>query len=250
MVKPLTIIVPVYNEAENFPRLWSELKSAVRSPYQAIVVYDFDEDTTVPVVRELIERGERGLGLAKNTLRRGAAGAICAGFQLVAEGPVLVVMADLSDDLAVVDRMVELYRQGFDLVAASRYMPGGRILGGRALKKSLSRLAGLSLHWLRGMPTRDATNAFKLYDAGMLKAFRIESTAGFEINLEITVKAFLAGYSITEIPATWRDRTSGESRFRLWAWLPKYLKWYLLAFQPKKSTPSPRRREEPVSAQR
>jgi dolichol-phosphate mannosyltransferase len=243
MVKPLTIIVPVYNEAENFPRLWSELKSSVHAPFEVIVVYDFDEDTTVPVVRDLIARGERRLRLEKNTLRRGAAGAIRAGFQLVSEGPVIVVMADLSDDLAVVDRMVELYGQGFDLVAASRYMPGGKILGGPALKKNLSRLAGLSLHWLRGLPTRDATNAFKLYDAAMLTSLRIESRGGFEINLEITVKAFLAGYRITEIPATWRDRTRGKSRFRLWAWLPKYLKWYLLAFRPKRSTP-PLRREE------
>jgi hypothetical protein len=67
----------------------------------------------------------------------------------------------------------------------------------------------------------------------MLSAIRIESKGGFELSLEITVKAFLAGYTITETPATWRDRTEGTSRFRLWKWLPHYLKWYFMAFQPK-----------------
>jgi dolichol-phosphate mannosyltransferase len=237
MNRPLTILVPVYNEAENFPHLWEELKSAVKSEYEVVVVYDFDEDDTVPVVRRFIEGGATNLRLIKNSIRRGVVGAICTGFDTVSEGPVLVVMADLSDDLAVVDQMLELYGRGFRLVAASRYMPGGKIIGGPALKKNLSRLAGLSLHWLRGIPTRDATNAFKLYDAALLRTIKIESTAGFEINLEITVKAFLAGWPIVEIPATWRDRTYGKSRFRLWAWLPRYLKWYFLAFQSRNSEP-------------
>lgn len=233
MASQLKIIIPVYNEAENLPHLWAELKSTVKSDYEAIIVYDFDEDSTVPVVQALIAGGESRLKLVKNTVQQGVVGAICTGFNQVSEGPVLVVMADLSDDLALVDRMLDLYRHGYHLVAASRYMPGGRIIGGPLVKKNLSRLAGLSLHWLRRLPTRDATNAFKLYDAGMLKTMTIESAAGFEINLEICVKAFLAGYRITEIPALWRDRTLGESRFRLWAWLPRYLRWYFYAFRPR-----------------
>jgi dolichol-phosphate mannosyltransferase len=231
MADRLTILVPVYNEAENFPHFWEALKSALHSEFEVLVLYDFDEDTTVPVVKELMARGERGLRLVKNTVRSGVAGALETGFRAVIQGPVLVAMADLSDDLSRINPMLALYRQGYQLVAASRYMPGGRAVGGPPVKKALSYLAGLSLYWLRGIPTRDATNAFKLYDAAMLQTFRIESTAGFEINLELTVKAFLAGYRITEVPAVWRDRTRGKSRFRLWGWLPRYLKWYFFAFQ-------------------
>ena len=100
----------------------------------------------------------------------------------------------------------------------------------------MSRLAGLTLHWFRGIPTHDATNAFKLYDSRMLKNMTIESKAGFELSLEITVKAFLAGYRIVELPTTWRGRTQGESRFKIWAWLPQYLKWYFYAFRPKRGS--------------
>jgi hypothetical protein len=59
----------------------------------------------------------------------------------------------------------------------------------------------------------------------------IESTAGFELALELTVKAASAGRPMAEVPTTWRDRTAGESHFRLRKWLPHYLRWYVAAFR-------------------
>ena len=58
----------------------------------------------------------------------------------------------------------------------------------------------------------------------------IESEGGFELALELTVKATLAGLTVREIPAMWRDRSAGESRFHLRAWLPHYLRWYTVLF--------------------
>jgi glycosyltransferase involved in cell wall biosynthesis len=233
----LTIIVPVYNEGQAFPALWSELTAQIRSNFLALVVYDFEEDDTVPVVRTIISRGESRLRLVRNTIRRGVVGAIVTGFCQVERGPVLVIMADLSDDMAQVDKMLGLYLEGNHVVVGSRYMKGGRLIGGPWFKQGLSRLAGVSLFWLRGLPTHDATNAFKIYDREMLKSFTIGSTGGFELNLELTVKAFLAGYRIAETPSVWRDRTAGESHFKLWKWLPSYLKWYFYAFQPRQKRP-------------
>ena len=112
-------------------------------------------------------------------------------------------------------------------------MHGGRQIGGPMVKRLLSRLAGLSLYYLRGVPTHDITNNFKLYDSGVLKNITIESKMGFSIAMEITVKAFLMRKKITEVPTTWRDRTEGEARFKLLKWLPQYLHWYFLAFRPK-----------------
>lgn len=231
----LHIVVPVYNEGANFPRLWQELSQNITVPFHAMVVYDFDGDDTVPVVQKVIDGGEKRIELVKNDIKRGVVGAIRAGFAKVANGPVLVVMADLSDDLAQVSKMMELYRAGNHVVAGSRYMTGGKLIGGPFLKQGFSRIAGVSLCWLRGVPTHDATNAFKIYYAEMLRTFTIESEGGFEINLELTVKAFLNGYKIAEVPSTWRDRTEGVSRFQMWRWMPRYLKWYFYAFRPRRS---------------
>jgi dolichol-phosphate mannosyltransferase len=229
----LSIVIPVYNEGANFRSLWKELTAWLHADFTACVVYDFDEDDTVPVVKEIIADGEARLRAVKNRGGRGVVPAIMTGFDVAPDGPVLVVMADLSDDLAKVDRMLAVYDQGYHLVAGSRYMRGGRLIGGPFFKQMLSRMAGTSLFWFRGLPTHDATNAFKIYDRAMVQSFSVESRGGFELNLELTVKAFLAGYRITEIPATWRDRTNGQSRFRLWKWLPLYLRWYFYAFRRK-----------------
>jgi dolichol-phosphate mannosyltransferase len=233
MDRPLTIVIPVYNERANFPALWAEMMQHLDFPFRALVAYDFDGDNTLPVVHQIIAQGETRLKLIKNTYGSGVVGAIRTGFDAAPPGPVLVVMADLSDDLGQVRRMLELYCAGSHIVVGSRYMRGGRLIGGPWFKQLLSRLSGLTLCWFRGIPTHDATNAFKIYDRAMLSSIRIESKGGFELSLEITVKAFLAGCTITETPSTWRDRTAGTSRFKLWKWLPHYLKWYFMAFQPK-----------------
>ena len=241
---PLTIVIPVYNEGANFRALWNELASGIKTSFTALVMYDFDGDNTVPVAQQIIDNGDTRLKLIKNAYGRGVTNAIRTGLEAVASGPVLVTMADLSDELTTVDSMYELYLQGYDLVCGSRYMKGGRLIGGPFLKQFMSRTSGLTLHWFRGVPTHDATNSFKLYDAAMVRDLKVESVAGFELGLELTVKAFLNGYRIAEIPSVWRDRTAGSSRFRVLHWLPHYLKWYFYAFQPRRAQsrpPSPAR---------
>ncbi len=232
----LSIVIPVYNEGANFRALWSEMSGEVRSEFAAFVIYDFDEDNTVPVVKTIVAEGERRLRLVKNQRGHGVVPAILTGFDVAPDGAVLVVMADLSDDLTKVDRMLAFYTEGYHVVVGSRYMKGGRLISEPFFKQFLSRIGGTSLFLLRGLPTHDATNAFKIYDRAMVRSFTVESKGGFELNLELTVKAFLAGYRITEVPSTWHNRTSGQSRFRLWKWLPGYLYWYFYAFRCKSSS--------------
>lgn len=223
------LILPVYNEGPNIARALEEIDRKVPLAKRILIVYDFDEDNTLPVVRDLIPRYP-GLEAVRNRLGRGVVHAIRAGIAATTSEVVVVTMADLSDDVAIVPQMVDLIRTGgFDIVCASRYMRGGRQVGGPRLKKLLSRVAGLSLHWLAGLPTHDATNAFRAYRRSVLTAIEIESRGGFAYSLEITAKAHAAGRKITELPSTWHDRSAGESRFRLRAWLPHYLKWYTYA---------------------
>lgn len=220
----LNLIVPVYNEAANFPGLVGEVERHVPPPFAVHAVYDFDADTTVPVARGLAAT-RPWLRLVRNRYA-GAVGALRTGFEVVGTGPALVVMADLSDDLSCVPELLDLYHAGYRVVCPSRYCPGGRQVGGPPLKKALSRLAGVSLHLLVGFPTRDATNNFRLYDAALVNRLGVESTGGFELALELTAKAFRRGVLIAEVPTTWRDRVAGESRFNLRKWLPRYAYWY------------------------
>jgi glycosyltransferase involved in cell wall biosynthesis len=148
----LNIVVPVYNEGDNFERLYKEVQKKITVPKRLIVVYDFDEDNTLPVARNIAKK-DSSVELVKNTIGRGALNAIKTGFDHVKEGPVLVTMADLADDLKTVDAMYACYVDGAHLVCGSRYMKGGKQVGGPLVKRTMSRIAGVSLRYMRGFPT-------------------------------------------------------------------------------------------------
>ena len=222
----LSVVIPVYNEGENVvPTLRGVVERTRTRPLEVLVVYDFDEDTTVPVIKALQAELPQ-LRLHKNTLGRGVLNAMKSGLRAARAPYVLITMGDGSDDPADIDPMYELARAGADVVAGSRYMRGGHQLGGPLLKRTMSRMAGLSLHWLGGLPVHDATSNFRLYSKRLINQVSIESVGGFELGLELTVKAYRLGMRIAEVPTTWRDRTAGQSRFKLWQWLPRYLHWY------------------------
>lgn len=226
----VSIVMPVFKEGEAVDPVLRAMTAAVSVPHEILVVYDFDEDPTVPVIARLAAelptiRGHR------NDLGRGVLNAMKAGIAASRSEYVLISMSDGSDEPHVVDSMVELARGGADVVSASRYMSGGRQLGGPPIKRLMSRVAGLTLHWFAGVATHDPTNNFKLYSRRFLDTVTIESTAGFELALELTVKATLAGRKVAEVPTTWRDRTAGQSNFQLRKWLPHYLHWYWAAFR-------------------
>jgi len=224
----LSVVVPVYREGEAARQVIEAVASRLTMPHEILVVHDEPDDPTVPVVTEVARRHPAVRPLL-NTLGLGPALALRAGFAAARGTAVVTTMADASDDPDDIARMYAKLREGFDLVAASRYMPGGRQEGGPRLKGFLSRLAGRSLHLLVGLPVNDATSAFRMYRKSLLDALRLESQHGFEIALEITVKAFVGGYRLTEIPTVWHDRVQGRSNFRLFRWLPRYLRWYWLA---------------------
>ena len=224
-IAELSVVLPVYREGEHVRPVLLALADAIHVPFELIVVYDFDEDETVPVLHAL-QPVIAELRPLRNGLGAGVLNAMKAGIAAANGEYVLISMADGSDDPAIIDQLVTVARDGADVVAASRYMRGGRQLGGPMLKRLMSRTAGLTLHWFGGLPIHDPTNNFKLYSRRFLDSVTIESTAGFELALELSVKATLAGRRVMEVPTTWRDRSAGQSNFKLRKWLPHYLRWY------------------------
>jgi hypothetical protein len=123
--------------------------------------------------------------------------------------------------------MYEKILEGYDLVCGSRYMKGSNRIGGNLIKKFLSKSASLALHFLINIPTHDLSNGFNMYRRSIFDEISIESKAGFEILPEITIKSYLNGKRITEVPVEFRERKAGESKFKMWRWMPYYLRWYI-----------------------
>jgi len=226
----ISLVVPVYNEAANIQAFLRDVTNQVQKPHELLIVYDFPEDNTLPAIAAMQPLCPN-VRLVHNTLGRGVLNALKAGFQASRGDVIVVMMADCSDEPRDVPAMAQLVRAGADVVAGSRYVSGGRQEGGPLLKRALSRLAGASLYYLAGLPIRDVTNNFRAYSRRVVEEISIESEAGFALALELTLKAHWRGWRIAEVPTVWRDRTAGQSRFRLFAWLPHYLKWYLQALR-------------------
>lgn len=232
MTVSVSVVIPAFNEDEDIVPVLDRIFDAVQSECQVLVVVDFPEDTTVPVV-EKYAAGEPRLRLGINDYGPGPANAIRWGINNVTTPVVVVTMADGSDDPRQIDTLARLVDRGVVVAAASRYTAGGAQVGGPLLKGMLSLAAGRSLGIMARVGTRDATNSFKAYSTEFVREVGIHSRSGFEIGLELTAKARRLRRPVAEVPTIWLDRTVGESNFDLRKWLPKYLRWYRFAFGPR-----------------
>lgn len=227
----LSIVMPVYNEGEVITETLNRVEGLIKIPHELLIIFDMGEDTTIsPVIK--LQKKYPNIKLVKNIYGNGALNALKTGLIKAKGEAVCVMMADLTDDPKVLNIMMRQFNKGFDVVAASRYMKGGHQIGGPIVKQILSRIAGISLHYLVALPIHDATNSFRLYSKKFLDKTEVESDGGFELAIELTVKAYFNGYKVTEVPTTW-IYLAKESRFYLKKWLPKYLKWYFWAINQK-----------------
>lgn len=225
----VSLVIPAFNEDQTIIPALERIADAVTLDYEVLVVVDMPEDTTIPVMNAQTDRFPRAKVLVQD-YGRGPANAIRYGIDHAAAPCVVVTMADGSDDVRLVDDLTWLVERGCAIASASRYMPGGAQIGGPRPKKWMSRGAGVSLHLLAGVGTRDATNSFKAYSTSFVRSVGIESRGGFEVAIELVAKARRLRLPIAELPTIWLDRDAGVSNFQLRTWLPHYLRWYRFAY--------------------
>lgn len=225
----MEIVMPVYNEGESIIPVLESLRRAVTTPCRVLVCYDHEDDTSLAALRRSAWATAVEIVTVKNQ-GIGAHGAIMTGLQASAAPAVMVMPVDDTYNAGIIDQMVQRLRQGCEIVAASRLMKGGRMVGCPWLKDILVRTANATLWAVARIPTHDATNGFRLFSRRVLDTIPIESSQGFAFSLELLVKCHRLGWAIGEVPAQWVERATGRSRFRLFAWLPTYLRWYGYAF--------------------
>jgi dolichol-phosphate mannosyltransferase len=224
----LDIIIPVYNEGSNILEVLQSLAANVKTPFTVLLCYDRDDDDTLPAV-ERYSGPPLAIRLIKNQ-GRGAHGAIMTGFQASTAPAILVFPADDTLNAGILDRMYDAIQGGCAIAAASRFIPGGSMVGCPWLKAFLVRTAAFTLYHVARVPTHDPTNGFRMFSRGIIETVAIESSEGFTYSIELLAKCHRLGYPVAEIPSLWRERTKGKSRFRALKWAPAYLKWYAYAF--------------------
>lgn len=230
----LSVIIPVHNEEDNIADVLTKIEGSLDTDYELIIVNDHSSDGTVERVNKLSKQ-YNNIRLIENKLDKGFANALKTGFKDAGNEVVIPIMGDLCDDLSTIKKMFDKISEGYDVVCACRYMKGGARLGGSKVKGFFSCFVGTSLHYLLGLPTYDIANAFKMYRKKVIDSMDIKSK-GFEISMEIPLKAFFLGFKITEVPTIWRERTKGKSNFRMLKLFPGYFNLYIWAIFKRLST--------------
>jgi dolichol-phosphate mannosyltransferase len=221
----ISIIMPIYKEQDNIKQSIQKINKVIKYPYEILVIYDFDEDETVTVVKQL-QKTYKHIILIKN-VSSGLISAVKTGIKN-AKGEVIVIMStDLSDDPETINAMFKQIKSGAMIVSATRYSNGGKRYDTITLKYLLSRIVGITTPWILGIPTTDLTNGFKMYNIKVFSAIPIRSVGGWEFTMEILIKANLLKYKIVEIPTISHKRRFGASKFKLIKWLPHYIHWYI-----------------------
>ncbi len=224
----LSILLPVRNEGINVEMMLKILSVVIDVSFEILIIYDFPEDDTVPVIRRLQKR-IKNIKLVHNNLGKGVPNALKAGINKAIGKYILIFAVDDAGPALAINDMVKLMDDGCDLVSCTRYAYGGRRLGGSLIEGVLSRAANSLFCYLSGSSLTDSTTGFKVFRKTILDEIILESKPrGWAVVFELTVKAQAAGMKLGEIPIISIDRLyGGKSTFSLGPWLREYLRWFL-----------------------
>jgi dolichol-phosphate mannosyltransferase len=208
------VILPAYDEA------WT-IRDAVHGVLahpgvDALVVDDSSPDGTAQVVREIADRDPR-VRVLERPSKSGLGSAYLEGFRIgLAEGYDLIVEmdSDLSHDPGQLGSLLRGARRGLDLVVGSRYVPGGSVTDWTPLRVAISRAGNAYARLMLGLPLHDATSGFRVYRRDLLADLvrRPLRSDGYAFQVELVMRAWLGGWSLGEVPITFRDRVHGQSK--------------------------------------
>jgi glycosyltransferase involved in cell wall biosynthesis len=216
-IMDLSIVIPMFNEAENVEATLRRIKEALgpfNGTYEIVAVNDGSLDNTFEVLNRLAEQDGR-LKIVSYSKNIGRGMALRKGFQNSRGEIVVSIDADLSYSPHYVVDFVETLRKepDIDFVLASPYMPGGGVQDIPIHRLWISKWGNKILRF--AMPNRiyTSTGIFRAYRKKVLESLELESD-GKEIHLEILSKALALGYRVKERPAILTSRKRGKSKFK------------------------------------
>jgi dolichol-phosphate mannosyltransferase len=213
----LSIIIPMFNEAENAEATLRQVEEALASfngTYEIICVNDGSFDNTLEELKRVADKNEK-IKVVSHSKNIGRGMALRRGFK-ESKGEIIVsIDADLSYDPHYILDFIETLKKepDIDFVLASPYMPGGGVRNVPFLRLWISKVGNKILRF--AMPNRiyTSTGIFRAYRRKILESLELESD-GKEIHLEILSKALALGYRVKEIPAILTGRKRGKSKFK------------------------------------
>ena len=220
----LDILIPVFNESEIIVDTIKNILLVVKSEYRILICYDHDEEPTLKIINKNFSDNSKIIFI-KN-FSKGFNNAIISGFKKSNADAVLVFMADDHINHNIINLCYKKFKEGYEVVCPSRFVKGGEMIGNPIIKGFLTRLVSFFLYNFTSFPIKDPTNSFRLFSKKLIDNIQVESQKGFTLSLELTANAHRLGYKMIEIPTIWKERNKGKSRFKLFSFIPPYLRWF------------------------
>lgn len=210
------VVMPTYNEADNLPRIVPRVLEQGRA-FHVLVVDDNSPDGTGDIADELAERSDR-VAVLHRPGKQGLGAAYVAGFNwgLKRDFDLFVEMdADLSHPPEMLPVMLAEATRGVDVVVGSRYVGGRITVVNWPMRRLLISLFG---SWyariITRLPVRDATGGFNALRRSVLESVRLDriQSNGYSFQIELKLRAWRAGFDLSEVPFVFTERDSGESK--------------------------------------
>jgi dolichol-phosphate mannosyltransferase len=219
----LNIVIPVRNERESIEPLFDKFVSAMSDysePYKITVVDGVSSDGTPDLIRQYSNRLPIEIVELKDNL--GLGGALEVGLLKALEngaGAIVTMDGDDSHDPHTIHAMLKKLADGYDLIVASRFEPGGEEVGVAGYRKVLSHTASGLLRFLFPVgEVKDYSSGFRAYRADVLRRVkekngRLVRESGFSCMMEVLLQLRTEGIRAAEVPLVLRyDLKQSETK--------------------------------------
>ena len=210
----MLVIIPTYNEARNLSSILTRIRAAVPAAH-VLVADDNSPDGTGRLADELA-RADDHLHVLHRLGKEGLGAAYLAGFEWGLEHGYRVLVEHDADGSHQPEQLLALLDAlgSADRVKGSRYVPGGKVVNWPKSRELLSRGGSLWTRLMLGLPVKDATGGFNAFRAETLRGIGLDNiaSAGYCFQVDLTWRAYRAGYRVVEVPITFVEREFGESK--------------------------------------
>jgi dolichol-phosphate mannosyltransferase len=216
---PVCVVIPTYNEAANVEGIVratvAELERLVPHAHRVLIVDDNSPDGTGAIADRLAD-SLPAVEVLHRQVKTGLGHAYLAGFARALSGDAELVIemdADFSHDPRYLEALLAAARDA-DLVLGSRYVAGGGVEDWGIVRRLISRGGCLYARTILGVGVQDLTGGFKCIHRRVLETIQLETirAEGYVFQIEVTYRALLAGFQVTEVPIVFRDRSVGSSK--------------------------------------
>lgn len=225
----ISIVVPVYNECENLPILYNEIRNAMRKINKKYEIIFIDDGSTDKSYEELekIYKADKFVKIVKFRKNFGQSVAINTGF-FHSKGNVVVVMdADLQNDPKDIPKLLDKLNEGYDVVSGWRFIRNDPLS-----KKLFSKISNWLHKKLTGLEIHDSGCSLKAYTKESIKDINLFG----EMHRFIPALLDAQGFKIAEVKVNHRERKYGQTKYGMLRLIHGFLDLLYIKFSTKYST--------------